>query len=84
MASNLPALARRVLDKSKVDDLVLLDVVTEDSIVNTLKARFGADLIYTGLGPVLISLVVSFINLSFSSPSFFSRAEYGVRVFRTG
>jgi len=49
-------MAKRVLDKSKVDDLVLLDVVTEDAIVATLQARFNNDLIYTGLGPVLISV----------------------------
>jgi len=52
----LPPLAKRVLDKSKVDDLVLLDVVTEDAIVATLQTRFNNDLIYTGLGPVLISV----------------------------
>ena len=33
-------------NKNGVDDLVLLDNITEGEIVNTLKRRYEADLIY--------------------------------------
>lgn len=53
---SIEKLAKRVLDKSKVDDLVLLDTVSEDAIVQNLQARFSSDLIYTSIGPVLVSV----------------------------
>eukprot|EP01137_Pigoraptor_chileana_P012029 Opistho-2@63811 len=38
-----------------VPDLVLLDEISENSILTCLRGRFGADLIYTYIGNVLIS-----------------------------
>ncbi len=39
-----------------VDDLVLLSDVSESSINANLKKRYAKDLIYTYIGPVLISV----------------------------
>ena len=47
---------RRVFDKAKIDDLVLLNNISEDEIVGTLRRRFESDLIYTTIGPVLLSV----------------------------
>lgn len=44
------------LEKGKVDDLVLLDDISENGIVANLRARFNNDLIYTSIGPVLITV----------------------------
>lgn len=44
------------MEKGKVDDLVLLDDISEGGIVQNLKSRFNSDLIYTYIGPVLISV----------------------------
>ncbi len=41
---------------SGVDDLVLLDEVTQDAVVGNLEARFKKDLIYSYIGPVLLSV----------------------------
>ena len=41
---------RRVFDKAKVDDLVLLNNISEDEILGTLRRRFESDLIYTTIG----------------------------------
>jgi len=49
-------LAKKVLEKGRVDDLVLLDDISEGAIVQNLKNRFQSDLIYTAIGPVLISM----------------------------
>lgn len=49
-------LAKRVIDKGKVDDLVLLDTVSEAAIVETLKNRYSSDLIYTSIQNVLVSV----------------------------
>ena len=47
---------RRVFDKAKIDDLVLLNDISEDEILGTLRRRFESDLIYTTIGPVLLSV----------------------------
>eukprot|EP00759_Apiculatamorpha_spiralis_P036007 PhF_6_TR36375/c0_g1_i1/m.53441/K10356/MYO1; myosin I len=39
-----------------VDDLVLLPQMTERAITDNLKVRFSKDIIYTSIGPVLISM----------------------------
>jgi len=52
----LIVLLENSLEKGKVDDLVLLDDISENSIVQNLKNRFQSDLIYTSIGPVLISV----------------------------
>ena len=39
-----------------VDDLVLMDTITEAAIVDNLKKRFSKDLIYTYIGNVLLSV----------------------------
>ncbi|KAH9256360.1 hypothetical protein BASA81_005593 [Batrachochytrium salamandrivorans] len=49
-------LAKKVLEKGKVDDLILLDEVSEAAIVNNIRARFQSDLIYTSIGSVLVSM----------------------------
>ena len=38
------------------DDLVLLNNISEDEILGTLRRRFESDLIYTTIGPVLLSV----------------------------
>lgn len=43
-------------NKGGVDDLVLLDEITENAILETLKGRYNADNIYTYIGTVLISV----------------------------
>ena len=43
------------MDKSGVDDLVLLEDVSEESIQSHLRHRFKKDKIYTYIGPVLLS-----------------------------
>lgn len=55
--------------KEGVDDLVLLPKITEDQIVDNLKRRYGVDLIYTNIGPVLIS-VNPFRNLGISGEEY--------------
>ena len=47
---------RRVFDKAKIDDLVLLNNISEDEILGTLRRRFESDCIYTTIGPVLLSV----------------------------
>lgn len=39
-----------------MEDLVLMSKITEDQIVENLKKRYFSDLIYTNIGPVLISV----------------------------
>eukprot|EP01111_Echinosteliopsis_oligospora_P014912 TRINITY_DN5735_c1_g1_i3.p1 TRINITY_DN5735_c1_g1~~TRINITY_DN5735_c1_g1_i3.p1 ORF type:complete len:1071 (+),score=360.39 TRINITY_DN5735_c1_g1_i3:181-3393(+) len=55
--------------KAGVDDLVLLAKVTEDQILENLKVRYASDLIYTNIGPVLIS-VNPFKNLGISGEEY--------------
>ena len=55
-AARRGVMERRVFDKGQVDDLVLLNTITEDEILNTLRRRFESDLIYTTIGPVLLSV----------------------------
>jgi myosin-1 len=47
---------RRKIVKGQVDDLVLLDDVSEAAIVSNLKATSKDDRIYTWIGPVLVSV----------------------------
>jgi len=42
--------------KQGVDDLVMLPKVNEESLIENLKKRYMNDLIYTNIGPVLISV----------------------------
>ena len=39
-----------------VDDLVMLPKVTEANLVDNIRKRYEHDLIYTYIGPVLISI----------------------------
>ena len=39
-----------------VDDLVLLNTVTEEAIVSNLQNTFAKNSIYTAIGPVLLSV----------------------------
>ena len=47
---------RKFQRSNGVDDLVLLEEVTADSIVDNLRMRFTKDLIYSYIGPVLVRL----------------------------
>eukprot|EP01097_Dermamoeba_algensis_P012068 TRINITY_DN966_c0_g1_i1.p1 TRINITY_DN966_c0_g1~~TRINITY_DN966_c0_g1_i1.p1 ORF type:complete len:1106 (+),score=323.31 TRINITY_DN966_c0_g1_i1:51-3368(+) len=47
---------KKKLPNVGVDDLVLISKITDDGIVENLKKRYDADLIYTAIGPVLISV----------------------------
>jgi myosin heavy subunit len=47
---SIEKLAKKVLEKGKVDDLILLEDVSEESIVENIKNRFSSDLIYTFIG----------------------------------
>ena len=47
---------KRVMQKGAVDDLVLLETISEDAIMTNLAACFKHDRIYVFIGPVLISL----------------------------
>jgi hypothetical protein len=52
-------MGERKFNKSNgVDDLVLLEEVTADSIVGNLRVRFTKDLIYSYIGPVLVRACV--------------------------
>jgi len=44
------------MQKGAVDDLVLLDTISEDAIMANFQACFKQDRIYTYIGPVLISV----------------------------
>jgi myosin I len=46
----------KTFQKQGVDDLVMLPKVTEGDIIDNLKKRYMNDLIYTNIGPVLISV----------------------------
>jgi myosin-1 len=55
--SFLPMSVQRKFNKANgVDDLVLMDTITEAAIVVNLKKRFSKDLIYTYIGNVLLSV----------------------------
>ena len=49
-------LAKRTYKKGAVDDLVLLEEISEDSVAENLRNRFKEDKIYTSIGPVLLSM----------------------------
>ena len=49
---------RKFQRSNGVDDLVLLEEVTADSIVDNLRMRFTKDLIYSYIGPVLVRLMI--------------------------
>mmetsp|Transcript_28371 Transcript_28371/g.69116 ORF Transcript_28371/g.69116 Transcript_28371/m.69116 type:complete len:1017 (+) Transcript_28371:228-3278(+) len=56
-------MASRRFAKENLSDLVLLEEISEDEILKTLKARHASDRIYTYIGPVLLS-VNPFKNIS--------------------
>ena len=68
---------RRVFDKAKIDDLVLLNNISEDEILGTLRRRFDSDLIYTTIGPVLLS-VNPFHDMSRLYPCWLKRCLHSV------
>lgn len=43
-------------DEEGVDDLVLLPKVTNEGIMKNLEKRYRRNLIYTNIGPVLVSV----------------------------
>mmetsp|Transcript_11310 Transcript_11310/g.20776 ORF Transcript_11310/g.20776 Transcript_11310/m.20776 type:complete len:1021 (-) Transcript_11310:294-3356(-) len=49
-------MASRRFAKDNISDLVLLEEISEDEILKTLKARHKLDEIYTYIGPVLLSV----------------------------
>ena len=55
--------SKRTVANQGVDDLVMLPKVSEESIVENLKKRYKADLIYTYIGPV--SIVIYKIKIFF-------------------
>jgi len=52
----MAGLEKRVIRKGQEDDLVLLETISEDGIIGTLKARFENDMLYTYIGATLISV----------------------------
>ena len=56
--TNVLIMERRehVVHKGAMQDLVLLETVSEDAIMASLAASFKQDVIYVFIGPVLISL----------------------------
>jgi myosin-1 len=42
--------------KNALDDLVMLQTISEDAILDTLKNRYAQDSIYTSIGPVLVAI----------------------------
>ena len=52
----VPAGAYRDLAERELDDLVLIDAASEQTIVDSLAKRFRGASIYSWCGPVLISL----------------------------
>eukprot|EP01114_Cavostelium_apophysatum_P015538 TRINITY_DN424_c0_g1_i2.p1 TRINITY_DN424_c0_g1~~TRINITY_DN424_c0_g1_i2.p1 ORF type:complete len:1158 (+),score=312.59 TRINITY_DN424_c0_g1_i2:262-3735(+) len=46
----------KTVARQGVDDMVMLSQVTEESIVDNIRKRYENDLIYTYIGPVLISV----------------------------
>eukprot|EP01117_Protostelium_nocturnum_P004082 TRINITY_DN1536_c3_g1_i2.p1 TRINITY_DN1536_c3_g1~~TRINITY_DN1536_c3_g1_i2.p1 ORF type:complete len:1084 (-),score=304.60 TRINITY_DN1536_c3_g1_i2:217-3468(-) len=50
------AQSNKTVAKQGVDDLVMLPKVSEDAIVENIRKRYENDLIYTYIGPVLISM----------------------------
>ena len=52
-----------------VEDLVMLPKVTEEAIIENLQKRYMQDLIYTNIGPVLIS-INPYRNLGIGTPEY--------------
>lgn len=50
------AAQKRSGGQNYLDDLVMLDKISEDRIMEVLKNRYGQDSIYTNIGPVLIAI----------------------------
>lgn len=74
-------MSKFVRDKNKktgVDDMVLLTKLTEDDIMQNLKKRYSADLIYTYIGPVLIS-VNPFQKLPIYGPEIIEEYKHAFR-----
>jgi myosin-1 len=56
-SSSQAAIGRRQKQRGDaVDDLVLLDTISEGKIVETLQNRYSMDLIYTNIASVLIAI----------------------------
>jgi len=53
---NQPGQSNKTVARQGVDDLVMLPKVSEPAIVENLRKRYENDLIYTYIGPVLISV----------------------------
>ena len=66
---------KRKLAQSELDDLVLLDTISEQRILTVLKNRYSGDSIYTCIGPVLIA-----INPYRTIPSLYTEAV--IRTYR--
>jgi len=49
-------MSNKTVAQQGVDDLVMLPKVSEESIVENIKKRYDNDLIYTYIGPVLVSI----------------------------
>jgi len=56
MAAPAPPRKGRMGAKNALDDLVMLQTISEEAITETLKNRYAADQIYTNIGPVLIAI----------------------------
>ena len=54
--AQIERMERRRLEKGQVDDLVLLDDVSEDAVLSNLRTTSKANRIYTWIGPVLVSV----------------------------
>mmetsp|Transcript_4423 Transcript_4423/g.6614 ORF Transcript_4423/g.6614 Transcript_4423/m.6614 type:complete len:1127 (-) Transcript_4423:97-3477(-) len=49
-------MARKLGNRNALDDLVMLDRISEENIVKCLQNRYSADEIYTYIGPVLLAV----------------------------
>jgi len=56
MAGRQQRMGKEAVAQRGVDDLVLMPKITEQDIVQNLEKRYFIDLIYTNIGPVLISV----------------------------
>lgn len=59
---------RRRIVKGMVDDLVLLDNLSEKGVVQNLQARYDEDLIYTYIGPVLVYVLAFGLGFAHELP----------------
>lgn len=67
-----------------VDDMILLDELTSESLINNVRVRYEADLVYTYTGSILVavnpvrSLVIRSLLVAIS-PVFFSFESVKIR-----